>query len=133
MDLFEQAARQKLRFPSAKGDLTAENLWDLPLTSKGGFDLDSVAKAINTSLKAEAEESFVAVSANPRKAQLETQLAIVKYVIAERIKESEATRQRSERAAERQRLIAILGDKQDEQLRSMTAEEIRKRINELDG
>ena len=46
-NLFLQATREKFRFESSKGDLSVEQLWDLPLTSRTGFDLDTVAKAVN--------------------------------------------------------------------------------------
>ena len=42
IDIFKQAAKAKLRFPSSKGELRVEDLWDLPLTSKTGPSLDSL-------------------------------------------------------------------------------------------
>ena len=65
MNLFEIATRKKLRFPSLKGELSAEQLWDLPLSSRVGLDLDNIAKAVNKDLKAEEEDSFVKTSTNP--------------------------------------------------------------------
>ena len=59
MNLFEIATRAKFRFDSLKGALTVEQLWELPLQSRTGVDLDTVAKGINASLKEVAEESFV--------------------------------------------------------------------------
>lgn len=72
MNIFELATRQKLRFASAKGDLTTEQLWDLPLlisspTRDVKVDLDTLARSINHELKAQAEESFVSTKANPLK------------------------------------------------------------------
>jgi hypothetical protein len=34
MDLFETATRRNYRFPSAKGTLTVQQLWQLPLINK---------------------------------------------------------------------------------------------------
>ena len=82
MTIFEKATREKFRYPSAKGLLTTEQLWELPLTAKSGFSLDDVAKAVNAELKAVDTESFVATEANPAKATLETKLEVVKHVIA---------------------------------------------------
>ena len=41
-DIFKQATKLKLRFSSVRGDLTVEDLWDLPLTSKSNLSLDGV-------------------------------------------------------------------------------------------
>jgi hypothetical protein len=51
MNIFEQATRRAIRFESAKGDLSVEQLWDLPLQSRNQFDLDTVAKTVNRQLK----------------------------------------------------------------------------------
>lgn len=132
MSIFEQASRAKLRFTSIKGRIAVEDLWDLPLSSRNGFDLDSVAKAVNADLKAAAEESFVATASNPAKAALELQMAVVKHVIAVRLKENEEQRARDARLEERRRLLQVLETKQDEKMRGMSAEEILGRIAEID-
>ena len=132
MNIFEQASRAKTRFASVKGRISVEDLWDLPLTSKSGFDLDSVAKAVNAELKTAAEESFVATTNNPVKAALELQMEVVKHVIAVRLRENEEGRNREARLEERRRLLQVLETKQDDKMRSMTDEEIRARIAEID-
>lgn len=132
-NLFELASRQKLRFPSVRGELTVEQLWDLPLTSKSGADLDTVAKSINADLKASTEESFVATAANPLKERLQLMLDIVKHVIATRIAEADKARRREARAAERQRLTALLDKRNDEELAGLSKEDLQARIAALDS
>lgn len=131
-NIFLQASRLKLRFPSSKGELTTEQLWDLPLSSKTGFDLDSVARAVYSQMNAVAEPSFVAVRSNPLKDKLELSLEIVKHVIATKMAENEVANKRAAAKAERDRLTAILADKQDADLRSLSADEIKRRLIELD-
>jgi hypothetical protein len=133
MSIFEQASRAKCRFPSIRGLLSVEDLWDLPLTARNGLDLNSVAKAVNAELKLADEESFVETTNNPAKVGLQLQMDIVKHVIAVRIKEAEDRKNREQRLAERQRLLAALEQKQDESLRGMSAEDILKRIAEIDN
>lgn len=130
-NIFEQASRDKLRFPSVKGRISVEDLWDLPLTSRSGFDLDSVAKAVNADLKSSAEESFVNTVANPAKRAHELQLEVVKHIIAVRIKERDDAKNREARLEERRRLLAVLEEKNAESLRGMSAEDIMKRLDEL--
>jgi len=131
-DLFLQATRRKFRFPSNKGDLSVEQLWDLPLTSRNGFDLDTVAKTVNTHLKAASEESFVVTSSNPAKTTLQEQLEVIKAIIAVKLDEAAKAKIRSDRAAERQRLLEILDQKEDDELKGLSREEIKKRLAELD-
>lgn len=131
MNIFEQASRQKLRFSTNKGDLTVEQLWDLPLQSKTQFDLDTVAKNVNYVLKSATEESFVNTTTNPAKTRLELMMGIVKHIIAARLAENEAVRDAMARKNEREKLLGILADKQDEALKSLTPEQIKERLAAL--
>lgn len=131
MNIFEQATIRKLRFPSAKGELTVEQLWDLPLTSRHQFDLDTIAKQVNRELKGVAEESFVAESTSPAGERLTLMLDIVKHIIAKKKDAAAAAADAEKRREERERLLRILGDKQEDELRSLTAEQIAERIKAL--
>lgn len=130
-NIFKQAAQMKLRFPSVRGFLAAEQLFELPLTSKNGFDLDTVAKEANKLLKEQAQESFVSDSPDPRAAVYALMLDIVKEIIADKLAEAAAARTRSANAAERQRLLALLDEKNHDELKGLSKEELQKRISEL--
>jgi hypothetical protein len=127
-----QAALQKLRFSTNRGQLRSEDLFDVPLQSRDGFDLDTAAKAISRQLKEAAEESFVETSTNPAKAKLELQLEVIKAVIAYKVEQHKAREAAASRKAERAKLVNLLGEKQDEALKTLTQEEIQKRLAELD-
>ena len=131
-NLFLQATREKFRFQSSKGDLSVEQLWDLPLTSRTGFDLDTVAKAVNSDLKGANEESFVNTTNNPAVSRLQSKLEVVKAIIEIKLAEAEATKKRVEKAAERQRLMEVLHSKKDQELQGLSVEEIEKRLAQLD-
>ncbi|MFI6761988.1 hypothetical protein ACIBF5_22890 [Micromonospora sp. NPDC050417] len=131
MTIFEKATRGKFRYPSAKGLLTTEQLWELPLTAKSGFSLDDVAKAVNAELKAIDTESFVATETNPAKATLETKLEVVKHVIAIRLSEDQAAKAAAAKKLEKEKLLAVLGRKQDAVLENLTEAELLARINNL--
>lgn len=130
--LFEIATRQKFRFPSVKGDLTTEQLWDLPLKKDNGFDLDSVARAIFKELKAADEESFVEVSKDTGQDILEQKLELVKYIIAVKQDEKKKAASRAAMAAERQRLLEVMAKREDEERASMSKEEAEKKLNDLE-
>jgi hypothetical protein len=131
-NIFEQATRMKLRYPSNRGLITTEDLWELPLNAKNGFALDDVAKAINKELKAAQEESFTNTVPNPARTMLELQLEIVKHVIAVVIAENNARLALAGKKAEKDRLLEILASKQQEKLMGMTEEQIQARIKELE-
>ena len=131
-NLFLQATREKFRFESSKGDLSVEQLWDLPLTSRTGFDLDTVAKAVNSDLKGANEESFVNTTNNPAVSRLQNKLEVVKAIIEIKLAEAEAAKKRAEKAAERQRLMGVLHSKKDQELQGLSVEEIEKRLAQLD-
>ena len=131
MNIFEQASRKSLRFETVRGAVQTEHLWDIPLTSRTGYDLDTIAKAANADLKSQTEESFVATKTNPAKNMAELRLEIVKYVIADRIADQDKKALQAQRKVEREKLINLLGQKQDEQLLALTPEQIQAKLAEL--
>jgi hypothetical protein len=131
MNMFEQASRKKLRFSSPKGDLTTEQLWDLPLTSTNAFNLDQIARGVNSELKGVTEESFVAIKPDPRKPDLELKLEILKHIIAVKLKAQHDAAAAAERSAELKKLTEVLASKEEAALSSMSKDDILKRIAEL--
>ena|GEM_PF-2738087 len=133
-DIYKFAAQNGLRFPLKRGDLVAEQLFQLPLKSQSGFDLDTVARAINSQLKGASEESFVEdPSSDPRKLALSVSLDIVKDVIKTKQEENRAALARLARSAERKKLLDAIGAKKDQQLTAALMEELEKKLAELDA
>jgi hypothetical protein len=130
--LFEFATRNKIRFASSRGELTVEQLWDVPLRSKDGFDLNAVAQAANKVLKAASEESFVETARTAVHVKLEATLELVKHVIGVKLAEEEAAQKRAANQVEKQKLLAILAEKQAGKLSDLSEKELQKRIAALD-
>lgn len=131
-NIFEFAARQKLRFTSSRGALSVENLWDVPLRSTDGFDLNAIAKTANKALKDASEESFVETKRTPAHACLELTLEIVKHVIETKLGDEVTAEKRAKNRALKQELMAILADKQAGKLAELPERELQKRIAALD-
>lgn len=129
-NIFERATRQAFRYQSSKGELTTEQLWDLPLQSKTGFDLDNVAKAINRDIKVLTEESFVQ-TATPAASEAQIKLEVVKHVIATKIAENAAAATKAQNAAMKAQLVSILEQKQSQELLSLTPEQLKAKIDAL--
>ncbi len=128
-NLFEKAARGKYRFSSAKGLLTVEQLYDLPLKS-GTVNLNQIAIDLNREIKETQEESFVDTKSTVDQ-QLVDKLEIVKHIIATIKQEQEDANKAQEVAKERNKLMAILSRKQEAKLEDMDEESILKRLEEL--
>jgi len=131
-DIFAFATRNKLRFPSTKGELSAEQLWDVPLRSRDNFDLDNIAKSANKALKDMTEESFVNKGKTAAHEMAETRLAIVKYVIEVKLGEEATARRRADNKAEKERLLRALAEKQQGALSAMTEEDLKRQIAALE-
>lgn len=126
--MFEKAARIKLRFESNKGLLTAEDLFDLPLTSNSGrANLDDIAKALHKKLKSGEDVSFVL---KDKKSDETVQLAfdIVIHVINVKMAEADEARKQAENRDRKQQLMAIIAQKESEQLAGMDLDELKKLV-----
>ncbi len=132
MDIFERAARAKLRFESSVGLLTTEQLWDLPLTARGDRpDLDKLARAVNTELRSIEEGSFVVRTPDPRKTELTLALDILKHVIASKIEALAVAEKSAENAERKRKLLSALASKEEAELSGMTREQIEAEIAKL--
>lgn len=131
MNIFEQASKKKIRFSSNRGDLTAEQLWDMPLQSKSGFDLDTIAKEVNRGIKESSEESFVTTKSSSATTTLELQLEVLKHIIAVKIEAAAVAAKRTENEARRAKLIEALENKQNSELNNMSSEDILKELEKL--
>lgn len=132
VNLFLLASRKKFRFPSDRGDLTVEQLWDIPLTSRSGFSVNNIAIAVNNELKSLEEESFVETSQNPRRDDLRAMLDILKAVIAIRQEEAKKRSEAAERASMRAQIQEAIEAKKREGLASASLEELQSKLAELE-
>lgn len=117
--IFEQAARMKVRF-NHKGVCSVEDLWDMPLSA-----LDAIFKALNQEAKAQSEESLLAVK-TATSAELDLKLAIVKHVVKTRLEEKAAYEQAKANADRKNTILGIIAEKQNESLKSMSIDELKK-------
>jgi hypothetical protein len=131
-NIFEYATRNKLRFASIRGELTVEQLWDVPLRSRDDFNLNTIAKTVNKALKEISEESFVETTKTAAHARCEAAMEAVKYIIDVKLAEEESAKTRTERKQEKEKLLSILAEKQAGKLSELSEKELQKRIAALD-
>jgi hypothetical protein len=126
-NLFKIAARRKTRFASTRGDLTAEQLYDLKLT-----DLDIIGRNIQGELKGLTEDSLIELTPDPRKGHLQDALDLVKEVIADKLADKATAEKRAQKAALRRTLTDALARKQDEALSTASIEDLQNQLAALD-
>lgn len=132
-NIFEYITRNKIRFASSRGELTAEQLWDVPLRStRDDFNLNVIAKAASKAFKDISEESFVETKKTPEHDRREMTLEVVKYVIDVKLAEEKAAETHATRKKEKEQLLAILAEKQLGKLSDLSEKELQRRIAALD-
>jgi hypothetical protein len=128
--LFLNATRDKFRFASPAGQVSVEDLWDLPLSGKGA-NLDDIAKSLYKQLKeADGEVSFVKPAVKST-AEIQAKFDIVKHVIDVKVAERDARAAAEERAATRRRIQELIAQKQDQDLAGKSIEELTTLLNSL--
>ena len=128
-DLFERATKQKLRFNTSVGTVSVEELWDIPLTSRGTISLDTIAKELNRAVKADDDESFVTKKSTSN-TRLTLQFDIVKHIIEVRLAEAEAKLGRKAKKEKQQQILALIADKKNTELAGKTVEELTALLEE---
>jgi uncharacterized protein YqgV (UPF0045/DUF77 family) len=132
-ELFKMASKKKFRFASTKGDLSVEDLWDLPLVTKTttiGTSLDNVAKSINRKMKKTEEESFV-VESTSENTTLTAKMDIVKCIIKEKKEAVKAKLDLAVRKEKKEKILGILADKEDSSLRKTSKANLEKMLADL--
>lgn len=129
-NIFEQAVRNKLRFQTNKGMISVEALYDLPLESKSGTDLDSVAKDIARKLANSEEESFVKTK-KTKDVNLSLSMDVVKHIIAVKLAEAEAFASAKEKAILESKILERLSRKEEEALDNKSEDELRAMLEKV--
>ena len=132
INYYEYAARTELRFSTSKGLISVEQLWKLPLRSKDAFNLNEVAKELHRALTTSDTISFVdGGGANPERTKATIAFELVKHIIATKLEEEKAAETRAANKAKKEKLLAILAEKQTGALSALSVEELEKQIASL--
>ena len=124
-EMFIKASRKKMRFPY-KGQATVEDLWDLPVT-----ELDKIYKVLNEEVKRAKEESLLE-SKSEEDEKLAVRIGIIKYIVEVKLEEKKAAELARERKEQKQKIMQILANKQDEALKEKSVEELEKMLAEFE-
>jgi len=127
MSIFEKATRGQLRFPTNKGLISVEDVWQLPLTRAGqhGVSLETLAQHIYKELNTSLVPSFVSKRTTKDTTQ-ELRFDIVKHIIAIKLAEQEASVVSKEKSERKQKILGVINKKKDEELSNLSVAELEK-------
>lgn len=127
--LFEQASRMKLRISTPAGNLSVEDIWELPLTSRTNkLNLDDIARSLHQELKIQDEVSFVTEKASPKQSLLQLQFDIVKHVIDVKLAERNAAVNATKEKEKKDKILKIISEKEEDNLKNLSVDELKAMI-----
>lgn len=123
--MYKKATRTKLRVQTSKGLLTVEQLWDLKLTELVPIvkEASEAVKASNDTLDFLSEEKKV-----DEVAQLKFE--ILKDIYLTKKAELDEARIAREKKAHNERIMNLIAEAEDAQLRNKTPEELRSLLKQ---
>ena len=122
--MFEKATRMKLRW-GYRGYIGVEDLWDLSVE-----ELDTIFKGLARKVKAQEEESLLDTKSDEDKA-LAIQIGIVRHIVSVKLEEKESAKAAASNKARKQKLLSLMEEKQDEDLKGLSADELQAMIDNL--
>lgn len=122
--MFEIAVRNKFRFPF-KGAISVEDLWDLSVQQ-----LDGIFKSLKSQEQKAQEESLLETR-TPEDEVLKIKIEIIRYIVTVKLDEANQAERAKETRDQKQKILGILAEKQDADLRNKTPEELRAMLEQL--
>lgn len=123
MNIFEYAVENKLRFPY-KGNISTEDLYDLTVE-----ELDTIFKTLNREVKKSNEESLLEKKSDAN-IRLNVKIEIIKEIVAKKLAEIEASKTAVIKKQKNEKIMELIAQKQDENLRNLSIDELQKMLEE---
>lgn len=120
---FMEATKRKLRYP-LRGMISTEDLWDLNVEQ-----LDQIYRELAAQRREISGESLLATGTEEDNT-LQLQLCIVREVFDQKQAAAVEARNASAKKAERQKIMAALAAKEDEELMGKSADELRAMLHD---
>ena len=123
MSIFKEAAKLKLRF-KAKGNMSVEDLFDLPLTSKDGVSLNDIAKEIYKNIKEDSGVDFVGEVIETDRIE-ELKLQIVKEIIKDKKDDIKGQEESEVKKSHNENIDKLIAAKEAEALSNLSIEDLK--------
>ena len=133
MNIFQQAAKKGLTFPSESGALSVEQVYSLPLQRARGISVDSVANMLLVAMEKSPRVLSLVVphTVSSEVSDNELRLAILKEIIADKQNELVAAVNAEAKRSQIQQMEDLLADRKNDALRELTVEELEARLASL--
>ena len=128
--MFEKASRLKLRFETPMGLISTEDLWNLPLTSVNKVNLYDIARDLHKKVKADEDLPFLS-SDKVEDSEMTLRFEIVKHIIEVRKIEQSNALKAKENAELKKRILQIVAEQDEQNLRSKSKEELMEILKTL--
>ena len=125
-DIWIECIRNKYRF-EFKGLISVEDLFDLKLE-----DLDVIYRGLKKEEQDLLGDSLLETAENPAKNEVEAKIDIVKSIFAIKKIEMENAQKALANKAQKAKILAIIENKQDQELSEKSIEELREIYDNLD-
>ena len=133
MNIFQQAVKKGLTFPSESGALSIEQVYSLPLQRARGVSVDSVANMLLVEMEKSPRVRSLVVShtVSSEVTDNELRLAILKEIIADKQNEIAAAVNAEAKRSQIQQVESLLADRKNDALRELSVEELEERLASL--
>ncbi|MGP1402521.1 MAG: hypothetical protein ACTTKY_00035 [Catonella sp.] len=128
-NIYKEALLNRVRFSTNVGLLTLEEVMDLPLTSKSGLSVDSLAVDLVNKLKNENKEIVSLVNEDKEDIERyvdELKLEVLKDIIEYKKALIEEKRKTQAENSEKRRIMEALARKKEDKYNDMSIEELEE-------
>ena len=124
-NIWIESLKNKYRF-EFKGLINIEDLFDLKLE-----DLDTIYRNLKKQEQELEGDSLLETKDNPAKAEIETKILVVKEIFNMKQAEIEANKRTLANKAQKAKILAIIENKQDQELSEKSIEELKEIYDNL--
>lgn len=120
--MYKEASKLRLRFATTKGELSVEQLWDLPLD-----DLDTLAVSFEKAYKESKGKSFL-VKKTVKDKILKLQFDIILDVLNTKVEAAEERAVANEKKAHNQKILGLIKRKKESELENLSIEDLEAQL-----
>lgn len=122
VNIFKEVVKKGLTFTTNKGKVLPQELFNIPLTSKNGYDLDNISKIVLAELRCTQEDSLV--TTNTLDTDNTLRLEILKVVISDKQKEISDKEESIAKDAHNRKIKDLIESKKEDDLKGKSLEEL---------